>query len=1804
MKRKLLFLVTTLMSLLGMQSALAQYSVSDLTAAGWTKVTSISQEEVGNNYYVITDANESYMLGLADSEAQGNKAVFYQTPVDPDTDMNKMWYLEANGSDFAMRNAEYSYLQLQTEWEGGAEDNNLKWRTNDQPRSTAAAAVSWSRMSLTYSDGSWLITSIQYSRPLGIYNDAEDEILETPSAGSEIGANDVAYAQRFQIYAISKLVYNSRKAQGATADSPTDLTQLVKNTDFNVTSGRDGGWYVSNKTGGNYNFNGAVEAWHYGDYDLNQALQMPNGLYKATVQANATGTSAKLYVNGDESTISEALTGNFADMHNAIDADETAGRVEVSSTVTDNNLTLGLKDPDNGSAWIVFDNFKLYYYGQTIKNVAQEFTNGAEMTADQWYYFDVDSENTFKVEAGSDLTSVVYTTDGNTLLENQDDVTTQFTATDNQFGVTRIYFKSNTAQTLRFSGFLVKNGTYYLYNEYTGRFLGKGADWGTHAVTDIYGVPLNISTDDDGYSLLKFVDNNLYLGDQYWLYTDCDNERITKFQIVESTVDGYSGFQFATTKFENAVADKKFLYVYVRAGNDQYKCAGNSTEGENIESWAQTVWKVMSKEEHDAIFATYPTQNIQNVIEASGINTTAEKFDTYMNNLYTPTTLQDTYLFEASDYTSVRGQDNQPVYNTENKWIESFQATGSWTKTITGLTEGIYKVSFNGYERRANNATSYELGENGWDCTSTYLTANGEQVRFSSWYENAELNESVYKPDNTTEGLEKFGDGNYLNEVYAYVGSDGNLTLTVNKPGFVDACWVFFNDIKLTRYDYNEPIAGTYYLKNEGTGQFLSFEGNWGTYYSLSDVGEPLTFATDQEGYNTLQTTNQNQNNYMYSNNSNSGYAFSDGNNTGGGERWSLSEVETGIYTIKNVETGKYVSAQYDDLGGLMLESTTTTTGEGEDAVTETNRNTYWKLYTKNELIAQVATTAGTPVDASIFISEPDLNRAHNPYYYDGSEDWKVFGFDGLNATGQGILALAGVNGTNNYSYAYLVNNDFFNALQTVKGLPNGVYVVSCQGAFRDGWYDVNNDNIENGKYVNRAYLYANTNTAVDTQSENYVDKYSTPNNNFTDVYDGAQLMPLKIAEQNLERWNADTHVDVAKAFRNKEYTTQIPVIVENGQLTIGVVQEIGINGNLVAFDNFRLTYYGTGEEALEAAYNVAKDNLQDISDNMFDKETTGVQEKTQITAALADTRTDYAQAIADYNRYAKEFGESSISRHIYDGLVIDRTNGLYTQEKYPWAGNAAFNDMEQYYNGSVDATASLENLRKAITATRMFIQANAEARKIEEELNLTGTAADEHREVRKAIVYGTSPITFAYGDDEQFANIQVTLDTHGGGQTFKNQHSWMPREAYGNRYFDYWNYYGNQLNADYHMTITGLPAGKYMFTIAVSQGNMESIKFTETSTLDGNVVNNVSREIFDSTQPQWGIYTHNWQDIWCTANITNTSETVDLSFLGTTSLNAGTVNFTNLRIYRIQDADELLLDEDAEYLSKKLDYVDAKLVLRRSLNKDKWNTLVLPVNLTADQVKSTFGEGVQVAKADYVYSSGNSEKQYEFIHFSTQDDVEIDAGQFYLIKPTVEPGLTSDKEYAYVNTEETEGGISRSKTLTGCPIWFVDGVDYTRAENEDGTVDNTHGNPESSASLSDEGHELDDLTTTPIQLHGFYSVGKFTVGDKYIYAFKNNGELQMLKRGTSTERTMKGFRWYIEDVTGELTKSLGFAIDGEEFGDATEIGLIQADENVVDFDKADIYDLQGRKVNTKLFKEGNSPKGVYIVNGKKVLLK
>lgn len=331
----------------------------------------------------------------------------------------------------------------------------------------------------------------------------------------------------------------------------------------------------------------------------------------------------------------------------------------------------------------------------------------------------------------------------------------------------------------------VFDGEYVLYDATSKLFLGRGAAYGTEATADKYGIPVKLTTDATGASNVQFIDNNAYLFiAKDGVFTDGGVFAWT----VNSATDGYtlSGIFNEATKY----------LTHAAGGFGEYVTTTDAAA-------SATVWTLKTLAERDAIIAAYPTDNINNVITASGIATTADVFATFLSDNYnavdcTSAVGTATFAGAVGDWTWAgywRNQDGQPAYGTG--FVEAWNATGAWSQTIgkDNLPAGIYKVTVQGYERRCANTAAETLKSNGYNLVSTFLSANGEQVRFIDW------NDVAGKPTNTTGAVTAFTNGEAVNEVYVYLDGNTDLTLTVKKPNYIWDCWVIMNNFTLTRYE-------------------------------------------------------------------------------------------------------------------------------------------------------------------------------------------------------------------------------------------------------------------------------------------------------------------------------------------------------------------------------------------------------------------------------------------------------------------------------------------------------------------------------------------------------------------------------------------------------------------------------------------------------------------------------------------------------------------------------------------------------------------------------------------------------------------------------------------------------------------------------------------------------------------------------------------------------------------------------------------------------------------------------------------
>lgn len=338
----------------------------------------------------------------------------------------------------------------------------------------------------------------------------------------------------------------------------------------------------------------------------------------------------------------------------------------------------------------------------------------------------------------------------------------------------------------------------------------------------------------------------------------------------------------------------------------------------------------------------------------------------------------------------------------------------------------------------------------------------------------------------------------------------------------------------------------------------------------------------------------------------------------------------------------------------------------------------------------------------------------------------------------------------------------------------------------------------------------------------------------------------------------------------------------------------------------------------------------------------------------------------------------------------------------------------------------------------------------------------------------------------------------------------------------------------------------------------------------------------------------------------------------------------------------ELILDEDQTsllYLTNSKDsYKNSVLHLKRTLKEGKWNSLILPVDLKFGQMKRTFGDDVKVAK---LTSLKDGVVTFTTVEPKQDSDVMVKAFDPYIVKPTSlteDMGLAYTAEKFYTKLDEKTGEISNAEWLAAngksvstdennrfslkipaghYDITMVsldrdalikhlnlteeDKKKYGNGEWQKINWDNV--NWQSSTSFYT-GANVGDLTC--------YGTLTKTYDDKGILTGRDNLSGDYIMRDgnivqvpSSVVYGMKGFRCWFEVKGGSSqAKPLRLEIDGIS-DDATSIDEINSQPSQFTSRHkgiSGVFNLDGQKVREDQSTH-NLPKGIYIVNGRKVVV-
>lgn len=330
----------------------------------------------------------------------------------------------------------------------------------------------------------------------------------------------------------------------------------------------------------------------------------------------------------------------------------------------------------------------------------------------------------------------------------------------------------------------------------------------------------------------------------------------------------------------------------------------------------------------------------------------------------------------------------------------------------------------------------------------------------------------------------------------------------------------------------------------------------------------------------------------------------------------------------------------------------------------------------------------------------------------------------------------------------------------------------------------------------------------------------------------------------------------------------------------------------------------------------------------------------------------------------------------------------------------------------------------------------------------------------------------------------------------------------------------------------------------------------------------------------------------------------------------------------------DLILDEDKDNLNYLLDctetYDDVVLHLnKKSFNKNinKWNTIVLPVDLKKDQFTQAFGANARLAE---LKTLTRNQIQFETVKIADKgnNDVVLAAYVPYIIYPTKYLANEKTPEYtATLHKTGTGSGIEEHKVTIAANHIDIPNVSLKRNDQNKndlfGLIKETWSLSLDKVKVAEKPGDSEIVTDGTLAAYGTFArtygseiadtETNFTVNKnnpiiegrdnlKNCYFFH---EGKMVYAGDKV-RGLRGFSvWFrpYKQTSGAATSK--FILDGIDY--TTDVERIMATEDSsIDskFAKLGVFNLNGQLVRSGSTDVSGLPSGIYIVNGKKVFVK
>lgn len=378
------------------------------------------------------------------------------------------------------------------------------------------------------------------------------------------------------------------------------------------------------------------------------------------------------------------------------------------------------------------------------------------------------------------------------------------------------------------------------------------------------------------------------------------------------------------------------------------------------------------------------------------------------------------------------------------------------------------------------------------------------------------------------------------------------------------------------------------------------------------------------------------------------------------------------------------------------------------------------------------------------------------------------------------------------------------------------------------------------------------------------------------------------------------------------------------GDLEIGLQIDETTGVNWIAFDNFSLNCYGIGNyDAL------VKKNYEAIlatAKATTDDNVTG-EEKTKLESLIAATPADYVTAASDLQLATINFNEAKVS---YKAFVVAKA---LEQTKLAYALEEKYTTFTTSKEATATTAADAETKANAIIAARRaYVESNGKAEGVKGAEDCTAK-----------VVNPTFTASDGKGSLEGWTRTQS-----GGNEGALNGEIWTNADANKGYYYDYYN--GGANNQHVYQEVANLIPGKYIVTIkARAQAGFNLYL----------LINDEKKVDINEIGSAGGDFERGWND-YTTEFTVGADGKVKIEVANMPSSNqAGWFGFGDVRLVRLGNLD-VTLDEATD---NTFEAMDANVTLKRSFVANKWNTLVLPFAVSAEDVKAKFGNDAKVVE-------------------------------------------------------------------------------------------------------------------------------------------------------------------------------------------------------------------------------------------------